>query len=225
MTTDSENSTNQQRFHSDLEARVAEKYQQQGFSVIANPAFSLLPFDLGGYRPDLIAQKEPDQNYIIEVKSSSRQISVDRFRSIAEIVHAHPGWKFLLVTVDDELPIGSELDLFQYTEAQQRAGQAETLIAGGASEAAFLFLWSTLEGMMRRRSMDSGIPIERLTPLAMINHLYSQGELSREQFHAAKELVSIRNRAVHGYRDPQLEVGVNKLLLLVRELANEWQQE
>ena len=78
---------------------------------------------------------------------------------------------------------------------------------------------------MRRRSMDLLIPIERLTPLAMINHLYSQGELSREQFHAAKELVSIRNRVVHGYRDSQQDVGANKLLLLVRELANEWQKE
>jgi REase_AHJR-like len=224
MTTDFENSTNQQRFHSDLEARVAEKYQRQGFSVIANPGFSLLPFDLGGYKPDLIAQKEPDQNFIIEVKSSSRQLSVDRFRSIAEIVRAHPGWQFLLVTADDELPIGSELDLIQYDEALLRADHAEALIAGGAAEAAFLFLWSTLEGMMRRRSMDSNIPIERLTPLAMINHLYSQGELSREQFHAAKELVSIRNRAVHGYRDPQLEAGADRLLLLVRELATEWRQ-
>lgn len=224
MTTDFENSTNQQRFHSDLEARVAEKYQRQGFSVIANPGSSLLPFDLGGYKPDLIAQKEPDQNFIIEVKSSSRQISVDRFRSIAEIVRAHPGWQFLLVTADDELPIGSELDLFQYNEALQRADHAEALIAGGAAEAAFLFLWSTLEGMMRRRSMDSNIPIERLTPLAMINHLYSQGELSREHFHAAKELVSIRNRAAHGYRDPQQEAGADRLLLLVRELATEWRQ-
>lgn len=79
-------SLNQQKFHGDLEARVAEKYQQQGFSVTKNPTCSRLPFDLGGYKPDLIVQKDPDQNYVIEIKNSSRQISVDRFRSIAEIV-------------------------------------------------------------------------------------------------------------------------------------------
>jgi hypothetical protein len=225
VNTDFGGSLNQQKFHSDLEAKVAEKYKKQGFSVVVNPGSDLLPFDLGGYRPDLIAQKEPDQNYIIEIKGSSRQISVDRFRSIAEIVQAHPGWRFLLVTGDDDLPIGSDLDLLQYDEALRRANQAEALIAGGAAEASFLFLWSTLEGMMRRRSLQSAIPIERMTPLAMINHFYSQGELSREQFHAIKELVSIRNRAVHGYRDPQLKEGAGKLLRLVRELGNEWRQD
>jgi hypothetical protein len=225
VNTNSEGSLNRLNFSSELEARVAEKYKKQGFSVIVNPDFSRLPFDLGGYRPDLIAQKEPDQNYIIEIKGSSRQISVDHFRSIAETVHAHPEWRFLIITGDDDLPVGSEFDLLRYDEALQRADQAEALIVAGAAEASFLFLWSTLEGMMRRRSSQSDIPIERMTPLAMTNHFYSQGELSREQFHQIKEFVSIRNRAVHGFRDPQIGEGAKKLLLLVRELASEWQQD
>ena len=214
-----------QKLQSGLEERVAEKYLQQGFSVITNPPLSSLPFDLGGYRPDLIAQKESDQNYIIEIKNSSRQISVDRFRAIAENVQSHPGWRFLLVTSDDDLPIGSEGDLLRYDESLLRADQAEALIASGAAEAAFLFLWNTLEGMMRRRSIESAIPIDRLMPLAMTSHLYSQGELSRLQFHRIKDLISSRNRAAHGYHDPQLEEGARELLLLVRELANEWQQD
>ena len=213
-----------QNLQSGLEERVAEKYLQQGFSVITNPPLSSLPFDLGGYRPDLIAQKESDQNYIIEIKNSSRQISVDRFRAIAENVQSHPGWRFLLVTSDDDLPIGSEGDLLRYDESLLRADQAEALIASGAAEAAFLFLWSTLEGMMRRRSIESAIPIDRLMPLAMTSHLYSQGELSRLQFHRIKDLISSRNRAAHGYHDPHLEEGARELLLLVRELANEWKQ-
>lgn len=225
MNTNFGGSLNQQKFHGDLEERVAEKYQQQGFSVTKNPACSGLPFDLGGYRPDLIVQKDPDQNYIIEIKNSSRQISVDRFRAIAENVQSHPGWRFLLVTSDDDLPIGCDRDLLHYDEALLRADQAEALIASGAAEAAFLFLWSTLEGMMRRRSIESAIPIDRLMPLAMTSHLYSQGELSRLQFHRIKDLISSRNRAAHGYHDPQLEEGANKLLALVRELANEWQQD
>jgi len=225
MNPDPSNARHQQRFHSDLEARVAESNQQQGFTVIANPSLSRLPFDLEGYTPDLIAQKEPDQNLIIEIKRSSRQISVDRFRSIAERVQSHPGWRFLLVTSDDDLPIGSEGDLLRYAEALLRADQAEALIASGAAEAAFLFLWSTLEGMMRRRSIESAIPIDRLMPLAMTSHLYSQGELSRLQFHRIKDLISSRNRAAHGYHDPQLEEGARELLLLVRELAHEWKQD
>jgi hypothetical protein len=59
----------------------------------------------------------------------------------------------------------------------------------------------------------------------MTNHFYSQGELTREQFHQIKELVSIRNRAVHGFHDQQIGEGAKKLLLLVRKLASEWQQD
>lgn len=224
MNLNADGALDQQKLPSELEARVAEKYHQQGFSVIANPDLSRLPFDLGGYRPDIIAQKEPDQNYIIEIKSSSRPISVDRFRSIAESVQAHPGWRFLLVTEDDDLPVGCERDLLHVDEALQRASQAETLIAGGAPEAAFLLLWSTLEGMMRRHSIHAAIPIDRLTPLALTNHLYSQGELSRQQFHRIKDLTSSRNRVAHGYHDSQLNEKTDDLLALVRELSDEWNE-
>jgi len=59
----------------------------------------------------------------------------------------------------------------------------------------------------------------------MTSHLYSQGELSRLQFHRIKDLITCRNRAAHGYHDPQLEEGARQLLLLVRELAHEWKQD
>jgi hypothetical protein len=59
----------------------------------------------------------------------------------------------------------------------------------------------------------------------MTSHLYSQGELSRLQFHRIKDLISSRNRAAQGYHDPHLEEGARELLLLVRELANEWKQD
>lgn len=222
MNPQSESPVNGRRFHSQLEAQIAEKYQKLGFIVTPNPSPSQLPFDLDSYIPDLIARKEPDQNYIIEIKGGIRQISVDKLRSIAEIVQSHPGWRFLLVTADDEPALGSEPDLLQYDEARSRTDQAESLLAAGAEEASFLFLWSTLEGMMRRHAIETAIPVDRLSSLAMTNHLYSQGELSREQFHQIKELTSIRNRTAHGYREAQLGQASNKLLSLVRDLINEW---
>lgn len=126
------------------------------------------------------------------------------------------------MTEDNDLLIGCERDLLQVDEALQRANQAETLIVGGAAEAAVLFLWSTLEGMMRRRSIQAAIPIDRLAPLAMINHLYSQGELSRQQFHRIKVLMASRNRVAHDYHASQLEEVASELLALVRELADDW---
>jgi hypothetical protein len=56
---------------------IAEKYRLQGFKVLIEPSKPLLPFDLGNYLPDLIARKSLDRGYIIELKNSISQISVD----------------------------------------------------------------------------------------------------------------------------------------------------
>jgi hypothetical protein len=38
---------------------------------------------------------------IIEVKTSIRQVSVERLQSVAEEISRHTGWRFLLVTLED----------------------------------------------------------------------------------------------------------------------------
>lgn len=222
MTPETGGNPNGQAFHSQLEASIAKRYTELGFYVTVEPSLDLIPFDLGGYRPDMLATKQPDQNYIIEVKGSSQRISVDRFREISEVVKTHPGWRFLLVTGDDEVLIGEETILLQSEQVRHQIKKAESLIREGFSDAAFLFLWSLLESMMRRRSIQRSIPIERLSGLSMINHLYSQGEMTREQFHKCKELLSIRNRIAHGYQDTHIDEGCRKLLKLVRILSCEW---
>ena len=69
--------------------------------MITNPQSKDLPFDLGTYRPDLVAGKSKNKGYIIEVKTSSVQISVGRYQEIASIISQHTGWRFLLITGDD----------------------------------------------------------------------------------------------------------------------------
>jgi hypothetical protein len=210
-------------FHRQLESSTAKRYAELGFNVTIEPSPSLIPFELGGYRPDILAIKEPNQNYIIEVKGSSQRLSVDRLREISEIVQAHPGWRFLLVTGDDEILVGEETNLIETQEVSQRIEKAEALIREGFSEAGFLYLWSLLEGMMRRRLIQTSIPVERLGGLSMINHLYSQGEMTRGQFHQCKDLLSIRNQIAHGYQYAGVNEGCLNLLNLVRNLYSDWQ--
>lgn len=222
MTADTGGSPYSQAFGRQLESSVAKRYSDLGFTVTVEPSLDLIPFDLGGYRPDMLAIKQPDQNYIIEVKGSSQRISVDRFREISEVVKAHPGWRFLLVTGDDQVSIGEESMLLQSEQIKNGVKKAKSLIEEGFFDAAFLFLWSLLEGMMRRQSIQKAIPIERLGGLSLINHLYSQGEMTREQFHECRDLLSIRNRVAHGYRDTRMGEGCNRLLKLVLILSSEW---
>jgi hypothetical protein len=213
--------SNSKCVHSVLGSKVADKYRAQGFEVVLEPQNAELPFDLGTYRPDLIAKKSPNEGYIIEVKSSVSRIPIDRYREIAEIVAQHVGWRFLLVTGEDVSLSEQATDddgLLTWEQMLQRQIQAERLLSLGEAEGAFLSLWGILEAALRRQANKMSIPIERFPTLSLINHLYSQGELSIEQFDKVKALQAIRNRFVHGYQTPNLVEPTKQLQELVNEL-------
>jgi hypothetical protein len=214
--------------HGLLESQVAEKYRALGCEVIVAPEKGDLPFDLGTYRPDLIAKKSPSEGYIIEVKGSVSRTPIDRYREIAELVSQHTGWRFLLVTGEDVSLSDREWDageLLTWDQMLQRKAHAEQLLAVGEAVAAFLFLWGILEAALRRQAAGVSIPVERLPTTSLINHLYSQGELSLQQWEKVKSLQAIRNRTVHGYQTPSLDEHARQLQELVRELLRLWVQQ
>jgi hypothetical protein len=203
---------------------IAEKYRLQGFEVVIEPSKSLIPFDLGNYCPDLIARKGLDEGYIIELKNSIAKISVDRYREIAEIVSQHHGWRFLLITGDDvslEDAKGND-ELLTWEQMLQRKEQAQRFLAIGEVEVAFVYLWGILEAAMRQQAKQVAIPIERFPANSLINHLYSQGELSMNQFDQVRVIQTIRDRIMHGYQLTNLGEPTKQLQVLVNELIAIW---
>jgi Holliday junction resolvase-like predicted endonuclease len=69
---------------------VAERYRRAGYTVVAEPGSTTIPFDLGAYRPDFIAQKG-DFTTIVEVKTHAQKTSFDQMRAVAEEVKRHKG--------------------------------------------------------------------------------------------------------------------------------------
>jgi hypothetical protein len=203
---------------------IAEKYRLQGFEVVIEPSKSLIPFDLGNYCPDLIARKGSDEGYIIELKNSIAKISVDRYREIAEIVAQHYGWRFLLITGEDVASIDPQdgNELLTWEQMLQRQEQAQRFLAIGEMEVAFFYLWGVLEAAMRCQAKQVSIPIERFPANSLINHLYSQGELSMEQFDQARVIQTVRDRSIYGYQLPNLEEPTKQLQALVNELIVMW---
>ena len=203
---------------------IAEKYKLRGFEVVIEPSKSLIPFDLGNYCPDLIARKGSDEGYIIELKNSIAKISVDRYREISEIVAQHHGWRFLLITRED---ISSEdpkddNELLTWEQMLHRQEQAQNFLAIGEVEVAFLYLWGILEAAMRRQAKQVAIPIERFPANSLINHLYSQGELSMEQFDQVRVIQTVRDHLIHGYQLPNLDEPTKQLQVIVNELITMW---
>ena len=84
---------------------------------------------------------------------------------------------------------------------------AEALMRPRQDEAAFLLLWSALEGALRLAGERAQLPLASLPPSTLIRELYSAGELSREQFEALLGLLPIRNQLVHGFSSrPAIDV-------------------
>jgi Holliday junction resolvase len=62
---------------------IAQELEESGYAVSFPSSASILPFDLDGYIPDLIASKNAG-GIVLEVKSRLRNISIDRLQDIAD---------------------------------------------------------------------------------------------------------------------------------------------
>ncbi len=207
----------------DLALRVAERYRQDGYIVIQEPSVSELPFDLDGYMPDLIAMRDPNQNLIIEVKQSSATASAEQYSKVARIVAGHNGWRFLLVTEDDATQIENERDADTptWTAIRDQLEGIRSPVLAQFPEARLLYAWSILESTLRRVALDNHIPIERQGTIALMNQLYSLGELDIDQFDVLKATLNTRNRVAHGFKVDRSEKDkfAGDLIALISDLV------
>lgn len=200
-------------------------FDQKGYQVIIEPEPSELAIDLDGYRPDLIARRGAEV-VVIAVKGSTERLPVERFKSIAERIAAQPGWRFVLVTVDDE-PIGLEPpsapnQLLEWQELGRGLQVVERLIKEGLLPPALIYLWSIAEAALRRRAEAVRLPIERFPSDRLLKKLYSFGEVSFDEFDDLHSIFQIRNRVAHGMTaeiDPAL---VDRGVAIVRRFVAQW---
>ena len=98
---------------------------------------------------------------------------------------------------------GLAKESFSWGEISRQLNEAELLGLQRGPALSFIALWVAFERMMRFQSRSIALPIDRLeSPAMMIGQLYSNGELSIEQFEMATNLVRIRNQVFHGLDVP-----------------------
>ena len=220
---------NTKSLHDEKVESLIKKYRDEGFTVTKEPQPNEIPFDLDNYQPDILATKNEHESgligLIIEVKTSISPVSVERLQSVAEKISRHPGWRFLLVTLEDieaeSLPETSE-ELPSWEELINYFSQVSKLIENNNIEPAFLFLWSVFEGALRKRAVDVSISVERLPVIRLLRSMYSLGELSISEFDSIQACLEQRNRLAHGYiQKLDLEV-LHTFVILVVKLLIEW---
>jgi hypothetical protein len=201
-------------------AKVAEDYRRRGYDVDVEPSGPSLPEFLGEYRPDLIARGSRE-TVVVGVKVGTRMSVAERLRDVVEQINRQPGWRFSLVFVNPEHPD-------QLTEAkpaplpllEERAKTADDLFRADQKEAAFLLLWSAVEGTLRLLAERADLPLSSLPPSALIRDMYSAGEISRQHFEPLMRLLPIRNQLVHGL-EVQESLDVKELRRIGQELLAE----
>ncbi|MBK1987876.1 hypothetical protein A0J48_010050 [Sphaerospermopsis aphanizomenoides BCCUSP55] len=218
---------NTRSLHDEKVKSLADKYTNEGFRVLVEPKkdeLPELPFDLGNYLPDILAIKN-ESGLIIEVKTSLSRVSVDNLQAIANKISRHPGWRFLLVTLEDieaeSLP-GLTEQLPSWQELIDYLSQTQKLIESNEIEPAYLFLWSIFEGALRKRAVEVSIPVERLPLIKLLKQMYSLGELSISQSDTIQACLKERNRLAHGYIQKLNWEVLLAFVNLVFTLLNEW---
>jgi hypothetical protein len=217
------NNVTQSLYEQKIQSTVQELIDN-GYKVSIEPSSSDLPFELGGYHPDLIATKG-DEGIILEVKTTSNRLSVDRFQAIAEQIATHNGWRFLLITLDDTsesiLPSG-EKDLPSWEELKTRLSNLDTLIQASLFEPSILFSSSILEAVLRKRAINQNLPIWRLPEKNLLNYIFSSGEISMSDFDIFKSCLDLRNKVAHGLAtsiDPNL---LSSAIASIKKLVAQW---
>ncbi|WP_210515383.1 hypothetical protein [Hymenobacter terricola] len=212
------------RQHDIQVAALAESYRQQGYSVTAPPDRESVPFDLNGFRPDLLAEKE-GQHLLILANNTQQPISISRLRELTETIKQQSalGWRLLLINYSAESAAGGlPQDPISWSTIVQRISQAKKLREAGEAEAAILLFWSALEALLRRHAESLGFPLEQLSVRALLDYLYSDADLSYEHFDQAKHLLSGRNKVAHGFPLPEAPQQASHLQTLIDELSDEW---
>ena len=212
------------REHEVMISSIAERYRRDGYEVAVEPGPGAVPFDLGGYRPDLVARRG-DLSLIVAVKTRVDKTSFDRLRPLVDETKRHQGWRFVLVTAQDIAGLDAQEEdeaTASWGEVNASIEHANRLERSGESEAAYLALWIIFERMMRHQSYQVGLALERLETSILIRQLYSEGELSIDQYDIALKCEKLRNRIVHGFHGSNVKGEFGVLHQLLYDLLLQW---
>jgi uncharacterized protein YutE (UPF0331/DUF86 family) len=201
---------------------IAAEYEARGYEVLIEPSPEQLPEFLGGFRPDLVARK-PNESVVVEVKVGTQTAASERFRELAETIQRQPGWRFSLVVIDprsDEVAPPTQ-QLLDRQEIVDRLGRAQELLKTGATDAAFLLMWVSVEALLRHIATREGLPLERVPSSSLMKELFSLGILSRSELEVAQRAFSVRNALVHGFATARLDETSRELAQFAQKLLLE----
>lgn len=181
------------------EIHIAKQYEADGYTVVRNPKQDLIPFNLEGYIPDILATRG-DENILIEVKTSKARVNTEKLFKISKIVQSHPGWKFSVVTINED-----EINEFKKSLPEldiNKISKTLILVEGNLKNSNLsIFLvpqiWVCYISILSMHLINEGVEISGLSDLSILNSAYSEGILDYQDFERSREFLSLRNFVCH----------------------------
>lgn len=200
---------------------VADKFEQDGYIVTIEPEVSLIPFDIYGYRPDLLAVKG-DEKVIVEIKRSRSKVNSDLYLRVAEAVSRHPGWSFKLVTLPEDFEKKSFRNFARLDQIQRTIDKVDKFLKRPGSEEFVIFtLWNAYVYALLLRIEDNSDPKNWRSDLSILNTAYSQGVINFEELNKAKRFLEFRNFAAHNVDLETSRLEIMEFLQQTKKLVTE----
>ncbi|HZZ63586.1 MAG TPA: hypothetical protein VFE63_20865 [Roseiarcus sp.] len=198
----------------DAEVRIIDRlriqYEENGFAFTERPTRAELPDFFGSYIPDALARK-PGQNVAIEVKSRPGPQTGTAVKDLQRLFAGRPDWQLQVVFTGADPLQSLSIPTAPATAIRPQVGEIRALVAQGHFRAAFIMAWSVLEAVVR--ALDRGREAGPLTPGAVVQALAMNGYIQPEMERRMRDLITLRNRVIHG--DLAVEPAASDVNLIV----------
>ena len=197
---------------------LQRRYEAEGFSFIQHPSASALPDFLRQTRPDAIAIG-PDQNIVIEVKSSRRLRDQGRLAHMARLLQDQKDWRFKIFYADDLSSADDVLPVPDKGAIEKEIAEVRNLLRNGSIRAAFVLAWALLEAVARRlgHGTAQNVPKEANSVVELLGR---EGLLSSEETRRLWSLMEVRNAIVHGDLNRKVETEDVEAIAKISEALN-----
>jgi REase_AHJR-like len=184
---------------------LAERYGRAGYDVEGEPAREKHPAFLAEFRPDIVATKG-GKGVVIEVKGASKRHGAGELARLAALVQSQPGWEFRLVLADvNDIDWRPQSVLPSVERLRKEQQIAKDLIERGLRHIGYLALWAVFEAAARYHLAEFDVdPTERISPVALLKTLVSEGVVADEQYQEVLRALRSRNEAAHGFLETEI---------------------
>jgi hypothetical protein len=191
--------------------RIAQQYQDEGYVVVTHPDKDHLPDFAAESGADLLATRGTEKVLVLVKRTRADLESDPAVAHRAAITNGQPGWRYDLVVLEPDSPLGRAGRLVgepTLDQIEQIFAEAERVLPV-SPRGAFVLAWSGLEAAMRRYSQHLGVNGHvGIQPLTMVRELYSKGYISRDDFAQMEEARRLRAVVVHGLAPLAIDGGM-----------------